>query len=79
MIEVRCIYCWSEKVKIAQSCPTLCDSIDYTVRGILQTRMPEWVAIPFSRGSSQPGIEPRSPSLWTDSLPAEPLKSSDKQ
>ena len=54
MIEVRCIYCWSEKAKITQSCPTLCESIDYTIYGILQPRMPEWVAVPFSRGSSQP-------------------------
>ena len=42
------------KVKVAQSCPTLCDSMDYTVHGILQARIPEWVALPFSRGSSQP-------------------------
>ena len=42
------------KVKIAQSCPTLCDSMDYTVHGILQARILEWVAFPFSRGSSQP-------------------------
>ena len=44
---------WSE-VKIAQSCPTFCNSMDYTVRGILQGRILEWVAVPFSRGSSQP-------------------------
>ena len=42
------------KVKVAQSCLTLCDSMDYTVHGILQARMLEWVAFPFSRGSSQP-------------------------
>ena len=42
------------KVKVAQSCPTLCDPKDYTVRGILQARILEWVAVPFSRGSSQP-------------------------
>ena len=42
------------KVKVAQSCPTLCDPIDYTVHGILQARILEWVAFPFSRGSSQP-------------------------
>ena len=42
------------KVKFAQSCLTLCDPLDYTVHGILQARMPEWVAFPFSRGSSQP-------------------------
>ena len=44
---------WSE-VKVAQSCPTLCDPMDYTVHGILQARILEWVAFPFSRGSSQP-------------------------
>ena len=32
----------------------------------------EWVASSFSRGSSQPGIEPRSPALQAHSLPAEP-------
>ena len=42
------------RVKAAQSCLTLCDPIDYTVNGILQARVLEWVAIPFSRGSSQP-------------------------
>ena len=44
---------WSE-VKVTQSCPTLCDPMDYTVHGILQARILEWVAIPFSRGFSQP-------------------------
>ena len=38
------------------------------VHGILQARTLEWVAIPFSRGSSQLGIEPRSPALQADSL-----------
>ena len=42
------------KVKVAQSCPTLCDPTDYTVPGILQARILEWVAYPFSSGSSQP-------------------------
>ena len=42
------------EVKVTQSCPTLCDAIDYTVHGILQARILEWVAFPFSRGSSQP-------------------------
>ena len=41
-------------MKVAQSCPTLCDPMDYTVHGILQARILEWVAFPFSRGSSQP-------------------------
>ena len=42
------------KVKVAQSCPTLCDPVDYRVNGILQARTLERVALPFSRGSSQP-------------------------
>ena len=41
------------KVKVAQSCPTLCDPMD-CIHGILQARILEWVAFPFSRGSSQP-------------------------
>ena len=42
------------KLKVAQLYPTLCNPIDYTVHGILQARTLEWVAYPFSRGSSQP-------------------------
>ena len=34
--------------------------------------MLEWVALPFSRGFPNPGIEPRSPTLQVVSLPAEP-------
>ena len=60
------------KVKAAQSCPTHCDPMDYTVHGILQARILEWVAAPFSRDLPNPGIEPRSPALQVDSLPAEP-------
>ena len=41
-------------VKVTQSCQTLCNPMDCTVHGILQARIPEWVAFPFSRGSSQP-------------------------
>ena len=36
------------EVKVAQSCPTLCDPMDYTGHGILQARVLEWVAFPFS-------------------------------
>jgi len=43
-----------QSVKVALSCPTLWDPTDYTVYGILQARILEWVAFPFSRGSSQP-------------------------
>ena len=47
------------KVLVAQSRPTLCNPMDYSppgssIHGISQTRILEWVAIPFSRGSSQP-------------------------
>ena len=45
---------WKVKVKVAQLYPTLCDPMDYTIHGILQARILEWVAFPFSRGSSQP-------------------------
>ena len=46
------------KVKAVQSCPTLCNPVDCSPPGpsvheILQARILEWVAIPFSRGSSQ--------------------------
>ena len=41
------------EVKVAQSCPSSCDPMDYTVHGILQARIPEGVAFPFSKGSSQ--------------------------
>ena len=52
----------------AQSCPTLCESMDCSltgssVHGISQTRILEWVAMPSSWGSSYQGIEPVSPAL----------------
>ena len=59
------------KVKVAQSCPTLCDLMDCTVHGFLQARILEWVAVPFSGDLPNPGTEPRSPTLQVDSLPAE--------
>ena len=54
--------------EVAQSCLTLCDPVDCSppgssVHGILQARILDWVAISFSRVSSQPGIEPTSPAL----------------
>ena len=42
------------KVKVAQSCLTLCNPTDCTVHGIVQARILEWIAFPFSRGSHQP-------------------------
>ena len=47
-------WCLCEFVKVVQSCPILCNPMDYTVHGILQPRILEWVALPFSRRSSQP-------------------------
>ena len=47
------------KVLVIQLCPTLCDPVDWSlpdssVHGILQARILEWVAVPFSRGSFHP-------------------------
>ena len=42
------------EVKVAQSCPTLYNPMDYTVHGILQASILEWVVFPLSRVSSQP-------------------------
>jgi len=50
----HCLLTIKKKVKVALSCLTLCDPMDYTVHGIFQARILEWVAFPFSRGSSQP-------------------------
>ena len=44
----------SDWVKVLHLCLTLCVPVDYTVHGILQARVLEWVAFHFSRGSSQP-------------------------
>ena len=67
------------KVLVAQSCPTPFDPMDCTpcssVHGILQARILEWVAIPFSRESSQP----ESPALQAHSLAFEPEWGSQKR
>ena len=52
----------------AQLCLTFCNFLDcrlpgFSVHGILQARILEWVAIPFSRDLPNPGIEPKSPVL----------------
>ena len=51
------------KVKVTHSCLTLCDPMDFTVHGIRQARILEWVAFPFFRGLPNLWIEPRSPAL----------------
>ena len=65
------------KVLVAQSSPTLCDPMNCSlpgssVHGILQARILEWVAIPFSMEFPDPGIKCRSPALHEDYLPSEP-------
>ena len=60
------------EVKVAQSCPTLCDPMDYTVHGILQAGVLEWVTFHSPGDLPDSGIKPRSPTLQADSLPAEP-------
>ena len=42
---------------------------DFSVREISQVRILEWVAISFSKGSSDPGLEPTPPAWQVDSLP----------
>ena len=73
-IQGFCLYCFymlSHVFATPQTIQsTLCGPIDYTVHGILQDRILEWITISFSRGSSQP----RSPTLQADSLPAEPRR-----
>ena len=66
-----------EKKVVVQSSLTLCDPADYSPPGssvhrILQARILDWVAILFSRRSSQPGDETGSPALQADSLLFEP-------
>ena len=60
------------KVKVVQCCLTICNSMDDTGRGILQVRILEWIAFPFSRGSSQPRDQTHVSHIAADSLPAEP-------
>ena len=59
------------KVKVAQSCPALCDPMDFT-----EFSRPEyWSGWPFPSPGDLPSprIKPRSPALQADSLPSEPL------
>ena len=68
----NCVYFGDLKVKVTQLCPTLCNPMDYTVHGILQARILEWVAFSFSGDLPNPGIESRCPTLQADSLPTVP-------
>ena len=64
------------KVKVIQSCLSLCDPMDYTVHGILQARVLEWVKLvkvpyPSPGDLPKPGTEPRFSTLQVDSLSTE--------
>ena len=59
-------------MKVTQLCSILCDPMNYTVHGNLQGGVLEWVPFPSLRDLPNTGIEPRSPALQADSLPAEP-------
>ena len=63
---------WKVKVKVSQLCQTLCNPMNYAVHEILQARILEWVAFPFPGDHPNPGTKSRSPSLQSDSSPAEP-------
>ena len=59
---------------VSQSCVTLCTAMDCnlsgsSIHGIFQARILEWIAMPSSKGSFNPGIELTFPSLQVDSLP----------
>ena len=66
-------------MKVKSISPTLCDPMDYNLsgcsdHGIFHARILEWVAISFSRGSSQTRDQTQvsSPVLQADALPSEP-------
>ena len=68
-----CVYVGAKSL---QSCLTLCDPMDCSlpgssVHGIFQAIVLEWIAIPSPVDLPDPGMEPRSPALQTDSLLAE--------
>ena len=65
---------WTE---VAQSCPTLCDPLDWSppgssVLGIFQAKILEWVPFPSPEDLPDPAVEPGSPALQADALPSEP-------
>ena len=67
------IACEKMKILVTQSCPVLCDSMDrslpgFSVHGIIQARILEWVVTPFSRRSSWSRDQTESPALQVDSF-----------
>ena len=75
--DVICGLIIKKESEVAQSCLTLCNPMDcslpdFSVHGLFQARILEWVIISFSRDLSDPGIEPGSPALEADALTSEP-------
>ena len=70
-IKNKCIHS-CVKVRVAQSCPNLCDPMDYTDHGILQARVLEWVPFYSPGNLPNPVGKPRPPTLQADFSPAEP-------
>ena len=65
--------------EVAQSCPTLCDPMDYPYQAPQSmgfSRQELWSGLPFPSPGNlpNPGMEPRSPALWADALPSELLE-----
>ena len=70
-------YSLRKKLKLIQSCTTLCDLMDCSppgssIHGVFQARVLKWVAFPSPGDLPDPGIEPGSPTLQADALPSEP-------
>ena len=73
-----CVYlCVSVCLCVSPSVVRLCEPIDYSlpgtsVHGILQARIPEWIAILFPRDLPNPAIKSGYPALQSDFLPTKP-------
>ena len=66
---LRIVETYKSESEVAQSCPTLCDSMDCSLSGF--SRQECWSGLPFPSPGDLPNpvIEPRSPSLQADALP----------
>ena len=65
--------CLKSESEVAQSCPTVCNPMDYSppgssIHGIFKARMLEWVAISFSKGSSWPRDRSQVSRIVADAL-----------
>ena len=77
IIQISLLYLWeTSESEVAQSCPTLCDSMDGSLPVIFQALVLEWVAISFSRGSSRPRDRTRVSCIIDRRFTSEPNKNS---